>query len=486
MLGPSNKSSPRLSYSRSLSENGLLGGRACNSLCHMDRFTGVLGIVVLLFTCWRLSTERRRIDWRLVISGLLLQLVFALIILKTSTGKEFFAVMNDAVVKFLDFSQEGSSFVFGNLSQTNIPIGVPQPGQNPKFAELSQASELWARGGSYFAFGVLPTVIFFSLIMSVLYHLGIMQWIVWLMAWVMQKTLRTRGAETLSAAANIFLGQTEAPLMIKPYLPTMSNSELLAIMVGGMANVAGGVLAAYVGMLSPRFPDIAGHLMAASVMSAPASLLIAKMLMPLEQAHADLDEIKITSEKIDVNVLDAATRGVSEGVQLVLNIAGMLIGFIALVALVNYLWGLTCGTLTWLTHIDLTRVDSFQEILGFLFSPIAWLIGVPPQDCLEAGALLGEKTILNEFIAYGHMADYLNGRPLLAGIPVHELHDKTKVVLAYALCGFANISSIGILLGGMGSMAPNRRGDLAKLGIRALIGGTIATFMTASIAGVLL
>lgn len=452
----------------------------------MHRLIGILGLVTLLLICYVISTDRKRIDWRLVFSGLVLQFVFALIILKTNIGREFFSVMNDAVVKFLDFSQEGSSFVFGNLNSTNIPVGIPIAGQDPRFAEFGESAQYWARSGSYFAFGVLPTVIFFSLIMTVLYHLGIMQWVVWGMAWIMQKTLRTRGAETLSAAANIFLGQTEAPLVIKPYLNTMSKSELLAIMVGGMANVAGGVLAAYVGMLSNRFPDIAGHLMAGSVMSAPASLLLAKMLMPEQKEAEELEKITMSSEKIDVNVFDAAARGVSEGVQLALNIAGMLIGFIAMVALVNYLWSQGCHAVTWLSGLDLSAIDSFQELLGYLFFPFAWLMGVPTQDCLVAGALLGEKTVLNEFIAYGHMADYLNGHGILAGVAAHELHERTKIVLAYALCGFANISSIGILLGGMGSMAPQRRGDLAQLGIRALIGGTFATFMTATIAGILL
>jgi len=253
-----------------------------------------------------------------------------------------------------------------------------------------------------------------------------------------------------------------------------------------MANIAGGVLAAYVAMLSDKFPDIAGHLIAGSIMSAPASLVLAKILLPEEEVPETAGNVDANYVRIDTNVIDAATRGASEGLTLALNIAAQLVCAVALVALCNSMWGAICSWLTGITGYGLAHIDSFQELLGYAFAPIAWLLGIPSQDCLVAGKLLGEKTILNEFVAYAHMGDYLHGKPLMDGAPVQELTERTKIILSYALCGFANVGSIGVLVGGMGALMPTRRSDIARLGILALIGGTCSTFMTAIIAGLIL
>jgi CNT family concentrative nucleoside transporter len=322
--------------------------------------------------------------------------------------------------------------------------------------------------------------------MAILYHIGLMHRIVYWMALFMKKTLKTSGAESLSAAANIFVGQTEAPLLIRPYLEKMTRSEILAVMIGGMANIAGGVLAAYVSMLSDTFPDIAGHLIAGSIMSAPASLVLAKILLPEEEVPETAGNVDAQFVRIDANVIEAATRGASEGLTLALNIAAQLLCAIALVALGNAMWGGLCHWATSMTGYSLNHIDTFQELLGYVFAPVAWLLGIPSQDCLVAGKLLGEKTILNEFVAYAHMGDYLHGKPLMDGVPVQELTERTKIILSYALCGFANIGSIGVLVGGMGALMPSRRGDIARLGLLALVGGTCSTFMTAIIAGLIL
>ena len=374
----------------------------------------------------------------------------------------------------MTFSNEGSSFLFGGLTEQSVAVEGEKSGAG------------LVRIGATFAFSVLPSVVFFSALMAVGYHIGFMERVVYYMAKVMKVTLGTSGAESLSAAANIFVGQTEAPLLVRPYLEKMTKSELLAIMVGGMANIAGGVMAAYVSMLSGAFPGIAGHLMAASIMSAPASLVLAKMLLPETEEPETSGSMNMSAEKVDANVIDAATRGANEGLTLALNIGAMLIAGIGLVAMGNAIWGWLCHGITAVTSIDLSRVDTFQELLGYGFAPFAWLMGISSEDCVVAGKLLGEKTILNEFIAYVHMGDYLNGKPLMDGVPVHELSERTKIILSYALCGFANIGSIGILVGGTGALVPSRRADVAKLGVFALIGGTFSTFMTATIAGIIL
>ena len=451
----------------------------------MERFVACLGLIAILGMGYALSKARDRIDWRLVFWGTAIQFILAVLVLKTAPGRAVFSLANDGFGAVLHYSKEGASFVFGNLVNMNVPVGQTVPGGGANGAITSQAGT-WARTGALFAFSVLPTVIFFSSVMAVGYHIGLMHRVVYAMAWVMKKTLRTSGAESLSAAANIFVGQSEAPLLIRPYLGKMTNSEILAVMVGGMATIAGGVLAAYVGMLQERFPDIAGHLMAASIMSAPASLVLAKMLLPETSTPETSGSMDIPDEKLDANIIDAATRGASEGLTLAINIAAMLIAFISLMALVNGVWGAACRGLTSATGFDMSSFDTLQELMGFGFAPFAWLMGVPVQDCFIAGQFIGEKTILNEFIAYAHMGDYLNGKPLIEGVPVQELSERTKVILTYALCGFANFGSIGILVGGLGSLVPHRRADIARLGVQALIGGTLASFQTAAIAGMLM
>ncbi len=431
----------------------------------MERFIGLFGLAAIIGSCYLLSNNRRAIKWRVVVTGLLLQLVLAVLVLKTGIGRAFFDSIDSVFATIMKFSDEASTFLFGKLVTGTVA------GENI---------------GTVFAFKVLPSIIVYSAIMALLYHVGIMHRIVYGMPWLMKYVMGTSGAESLAAAANIFVGQTEAPLVIKPFLAKMTRSELLTIMVGGMANIAGGVMAAYVAMLSTKFPDIAGHLVAASIMSAPASLLIPKILIPETDETETGGSIELKYEPVDANLCDAVARGASEGLQLAFNVGAMLIAFLAVIALGNHLWGLGCSGVSQLTGWNLTGIDSVQEILGHCLSPVAYAIGIPWSDCTVAGQLLGEKIILNEFVAYAHMGDYLNGKQFVGDAPVHELTDRTKVILSYALCGFANIGSIGIIIGGMGGLVPSRRKDIAKLGVLALIGGSLATFMTAAIAGLLI
>lgn len=370
-------------------------------------------------------------DFKIVGYGIGLQLVFALFILKTPPGVIIFSFFNRIFTKMLDFTNAGAEFVFGGLLKE------------------------WS-----FAFSILPTIIFFSSFFAVLYYFGILQFFVKIFAWLINKVLKTSGAESLSAAANIFIGQTEAPLIVKPYIEKMTRSELMCLMTGGLATVAGGVLAAFVNM-----GISAGHLIAASVMSAPAAIVFAKIIVPeTEKAQtATLDGIKI--EITDQNALDAAAKGAGEGIYLAINVAAMLIAFIAFVAFFNHLFGYL-GT-------------SMEEILGFIFRPFAFLMGVSWEESASVGTLLGQKTVLNEFIAYDALSK-MNADPITA------LSQRSTVIATYALCGFANFGSIAILLGGIGTMAPSRRGELASLGIKALIGGTFACFLTANIAGILI
>jgi CNT family concentrative nucleoside transporter len=406
----------------------------------MERYVSAFGLFVMIGLAWLMSAHRWRVNWRLVATGLLLQFAFAWLTLKTKPGRETFDAIGMLFTKVLDFVDQGSVFVFGENFKS-----------------------------FYFAFKVLPTIIFFSSLMSVLYYLGVMQRVVQAMAWVMQRTMRTSGAESLSAAANIFVGQTEAPLVIRPYVARMTNSELMAIMVGGFATIAGGVLAAYVGMGID-----AGHLMTASIISAPAGLLIAKVLQPEVDQPETLGNTETTLPQTNSNVIEAAADGASEGLKLALNVAAMLIAFLGLIAMLDWMLG-SLGSFffgqTW----------SFKTLLGYLFAPLAWLIGVPNQDCVRVGELLGIRMAANEFIAYQQMADWATHPEL--GV---TLTRRSRTLLTYALCGFANFGSIGIQIGGIGALAPERRGDLARLGLRAMLGGTIACLMTACVAGVLL
>ncbi|HSK20747.1 MAG TPA: nucleoside transporter C-terminal domain-containing protein [Longimicrobiales bacterium] len=460
------------------------GGMSVRRIADIDtpihqRLVSVIGMITLLFIAWLLSVNRAMIPWRVVLWGLGLQIVFALLILKTPAGEAFFTWINTVIVSLLGFTEAGARFLFGNLVVNNVPVGVGEPGSGA----FTPTAGMVANTGAFFAFNVLPTIVFFSSLMTMLYYLGIMQAVVKGMAWVMMRTMKTSGAETLSAAGNIFLGQTEAPLLIKPYVAGMTMSELMAVMTGGFATVAGGVMAAFVGMLIFYFPDIAGHLMAASVMSAPAALVFAKIIWPETEEPVTRGTLKVEVEKIDSNVLDAAARGAGEGLHLAMNVGAMLLAFIALIALLNALIG-WIGGVTQLTDffqsigwLAATQPLSLDSILGWLLAPLAWLMGVPWADAPEVGSLIGIKTAVNEFVAYLQLSAMLSGDTALS--------PRSIVIATYALCGFANFSSIAIQIGGIGGIAPSRRSDLARIGLRAMIAGSLAAFMTATIAGIL-
>ena len=431
------------------------------------RLMGLVGIATMIGLAVLLSYDRKKIDWRLVGTGLALQALFGVIVLKTGPGKAVFNAIGRAITGLLGFQEQGARFVFGNLVQSNVPVGVPGP------AGLDTTAGFVANTGAFFAFNVLPTIIFFSALMSVLYYLGIMQVVVKGIAWVMQKTLRTSGAETLSAAGNIFLGQTEAPLLIKPFVKTFTSSELNTVMVGGFATVAGGVLAAFVGMLQGSFPNIAAHLLAASVMNAPAGLILSKIIRPEVGEPVTKGTLKMELERTESNVIDAAAGGAAQGVQLAINVAAMLMAFVALVALLNF-------GLQWfgssVLHLSGPPL-SLQYLLGQLLRPLTWVMGVPWEDSTYVGGLIGIKTSLNEFVAYAQFAGDLG-----SGI---SLAPRSAIITTYALLGFANFSSIAIQIGGIGGLAPERRGEIASLGLRAMIAGNLAAFMSASLAGML-
>lgn len=433
----------------------------------LARLRSLVGLFVLTLIAWLLSTDRKRIPWRVVLWGLSLQILFALFILKTPLGAGIFNTANRVVVALLGFTNDGARFVFGNLVTNVVPVGTGDIATGSFHEVAGQV----ANTGASFAFSVLPTIIFFCSLMTVLYHLGVMQAVVKGVAWVMQRTMHTSGAETLSAAGNIFVGQTEAPLLIKPFVEKMTKSELMAVMTGGFATVAGGVMAAYVGMLLAYFPDIAGHLLAASVMSAPAALVVAKLMVPEDGTPVTAGQLEIAIDRPDVNLIDAAARGASEGLMLALNVGAMLLAFVALIYMLN-------GLLGWSAALVGIHDFTLQKLLGWVLAPLAWLMGVTWHDAVSVGSLLGMKTVLNEFYAYLELASQL-GSGLI-------LEPRSIVITTYALCGFANFSSIAIQLGGIGGIAPSRRHDLSRLGLRAMIGGTIAAFMTATIAGMVM
>jgi CNT family concentrative nucleoside transporter len=431
-----------------------------------ERLVGILGIATMIGLAVLMSNNRRAINWRLVLTGLGLQAVFGIIVLKTGVGQAVFRGIGNAITGLLGFQEQGARFVFGNLVQSNVPVGLPGPG-----GQLDTSAGLLANTGAFFAFNVLPTIIFFSSLMAVLYYLGVMQLLVKGLAWGMQKTLGTSGAETLSASGNIFLGQTEAPLLVRPFIKNMTSSELNTVLVGGFATIAGGVLAAYVGMLSGWFPGIAAHLLAASVMNAPAGLILSKILVPETMVPVTQGTLRMEVEKTDGSVIEAAANGAGQGVQLAINVAAMLMAFVALVAMLNFLLGWGGG---------LVGVEglSLQGILGFILRPLAWVMGVPWQDTAYVGSLIGIKTTLNEFVAYAQFAGDLSAGQLL--------DPRSAVILTYALLGFANFSSIAIQIGGLGGMAPERKSEIAKLGLKAMIAGNLAAFMSASLAGMLI
>ena len=418
---------------------------------------GLFGLAVLIGIVWLFSNNRRAVDWKLVATGLVLQIAFAAVVLLVPGGREVFDWLSHGFVRILGFVAEGSNFIFGSLMDLE-------------------------KNGFIFAFQVLPTIIFFSALMGVLYHLGVMQAIVRGMAWAITKVMRVSGAETTSVCASVFIGQTEAPLTVRPYIPKMTESELITMMIGGMAHIAGGVLAAYVGMLGGGDPEqqafFAKHLLAASIMAAPATLVIAKILVPETGEPLTRGTVKMEVEKTTANVIDAAAAGAGDGLRLALNIGAMLLAFIALIALVD-------APLKWFGEVTglaaaLGQPTSLSTILGYLLAPIAWVIGTPWADATTVGALIGQKIVLNEFIAYSQLSSIINGQ-----VPGVALGPEATLIATYALCGFANFSSIAIQIGGIGGLAPERRQDLARFGLRAVLGGSVATFMTATIAGVL-
>ena len=405
----------------------------------MERLIGIAGILVLLCIALAMSNNRKAISWQLVTWGLGIQILFAIIILKTPVGVPFFGAIDIGIKNLLSFSDAGSDFLFKSFR-----YGVVEdPLMN-------------------FAFRILPTLIFFSSLIAVLYHLGIMQFIVKWIARVMQKSMGTSGSETLCVSGNIFVGQTEAPLLVRPFILKMTKSELMAVMVSGFATVAGGVMAMYVSILGD-IPGIAGHLLAASIMSAPAALVIAKIIYPETEASDTFGDLKIALDKKDDNIMEALSRGATNGMKLAANVAAMLVAFVAIIAMVNAILGL----------IDL----SLQQILGWIFSPLAWVMGVPWNEAGIIGSLMGEKLVLTELIAFGDLSELMT---------TNSISDRSAIIASYALCGFANFASVGIQLGGIGGIAPERRKDLAKLALKAMFGGALASWLTATIAGMLI
>lgn len=423
---------------------------------------GIMGIVFLLLIAFVLSTDRKNINWRLVSIGVGLQLVLALLVLKVPFVKSIFDVVSKGFVTVLNFTKEGSSFLFGNLVTDIDTMGF------------------------IFAFQILPTIVFFAALTSALYYMGIIQWIVYAFAWIMSKTMKLSGAESLAAAGNIFLGQTESPLLVRPYLEKMTKSEIMCLMTGGMATIAGGVLGAYVGYLGGESVQeqqvFASHLLAASIMSAPAAIVAAKMLVPESNPENIDSKLSISKDKIGANILDAISTGTRDGLKLAVNVGVMLLVFTAFMYMFNAM-SFQLGEWTNLNaKIYANTAGRFegltlQYILGMIFSPVAWMLGVDWSDAVMVGQLLGEKTILNEFFAYASLGK------LKAAELFH--HKKSIIIATYALCGFANFASIGIQIGGISALAQNQQSTLAKLGVRALVGGTIACFMTATIAGML-
>jgi CNT family concentrative nucleoside transporter len=435
----------------------------------MERLTGILGIGLIIGLAYVVSNNRRKINWRMVGTGFLIQLVFGFLVLK---GRDFgppfnflallFEALGKGIVNLLEFTVDGARFVFGNLALS--------PGNDGSL-------------GFFFFFQVLPTIIFFSSLMSVLYYLGVMQKIVQGMAWVMAKLMGTSGAESLSNTANIFVGQTEAPLMIRPFIKDMTRSELLTIMVGGMETIAGGVMAAYIQMLSDSFAQarhlplldaqvkFATQLLGASIMAAPAGLAISKILFPETETPVTKGTVKVSVEKNASNVIEAAAIGAADGLKLALNVAAMLLAFIALIAMFNSFlqW---CGGFAGYPELTL------QKVLGWVLAPLAFATGVPWEEATTVGSLIGTKVVLNEFVAYLEMADAIKTGALLS--------DRAITISTFALCGFANFSSIAIQIGGISPLAPERQKDIASLGLKAVLGGVLATLLTGTLAGMIL
>jgi len=425
----------------------------------MERFTGVIGIVLILGLAFLLSNNRKAINYRTVISGLLTQIVLALFILKTEIGASVFAWVGHNIERLLHLADQGGEFVFGGLMKPEL--------LKPIFGD--QYSFL-------FMFKIMPAIIFVAVLVNIAYHIGMMQIIVSFFARIVHALMRVSGSESLSNVASAFVGQVEAQIMIKPYLSSMTMSELLASMSGSMACIAGGVMAVYISMGIP-----APYLLAASIMAAPGALVIAKIVWPETEESATKGSVKLEVKKTHANLLDAISHGAGDGLKVSLNVIAMLIGFIALIALANLLLGkmgsgLYAIGLTDVFGFDLRNI-SLNTIFGGVFSIFAWTMGIPSQDILTAGGLMGTKMVINEFVAYSQLS------PMIAG---QTLHPKTIVIISFALCGFANFSSIAIQVGGIGELAPERRSDLARLGFRALICGTLASYLSATIAGIMM
>ena len=424
-------------------------------------FRGLLGITFLIFTTYLLSNNKKAINWKTASTGLLLQLVLAVGVLKISWVKMIFESAGKIFVKILDFTMEGTKFLFGDLvSADNF--------------------------GNVFIFSILPTVIFFAALTSILFYLGIIQKIVRVMAILLSKLLGVSGPESLSVAGNIFLGQTESPLMIKAYLEKMSKSEILLVMIGGMATVAGGVLAAYIGFLGGDDPELkvyyAKHLLTASVMAAPGAIVISKILYP--ETEKINSNVEVSQDKIGTNFLDAISIGTSEGLKLAANIAAMLLVFIAFIALVNYMLSGFGGMLNineWISEKTVYSELSLELILGYIFAPVMWLIGVAKEDITLMGQLLGIKLAASEFIGYIQLSDLKDATNI-----IHLNYQKSIIIATYMLCGFANFASIGIQIGGIGALEPKQRKNLSKFGFKALIGGTLASLLSATIAGMII
>jgi CNT family concentrative nucleoside transporter len=446
----------------------------------MNILRGAGGLLLILGVAFLLSDNKKRINWRLVISGMFLQFIFAILIIKGDSlrhffyplgwVKDFFNSLSYLFVLILNFTSEGAKFVFGSLAIS--------PGLEGSF-------------GMIFAFQVLPTIIFFASLMSILYYVGFMQRVVQGMAWIMAKVMGTSGAESLSVSANIFVGQTEAPLAIKPFIKGLTNSELLTIMIGGMATIAGGVMLAYIQILGGSYAQSLGiplreaqqlfatHLLGASVMAAPAALVIAKILSPEISEPETKGNVKVHIEKNASNIIEAAANGAGEGLTLALNVGAMLIAFIALIALINYVleWFGGAVGLNPILMETYGKPLNFQLIIGFVLQYLAYGIGVPWQDSLNFGSLIGTKVVLNEFVAYLDLGTMIQTKTILS--------EKAILMATYALCGFANFSSIAIQIGGLGPIAPSRKSDIARLGLRAVLGGSLATLTTATLAGIL-
>ena len=419
------------------------------------RFISLLGWLVMISIAWAISYNRKLFPWRTVIWGIGLQFTLAILILKTPWGAKLFELAGKVVQKLIQFSTDGTKFVFGPLADSNL-----------------MGKAFGVENNLVFAILVTGTVVIVAALSSLFYHWGILQKVVRAVAWVMRKAMGTSGSETLSAAANIFMGQTEAPLVIRPYIPRMTKSEIMTIMVCGMAHIAGGVAAVYAAMgMAAGYQNTAGHLLTASVLNCPAALLIAKIMLPETEKSETAGTSPATVPRTTANSIDAICRGAGDGFHLALNIIAMLIAFIAIIALANYVVGFPQ------THFGVKNPVTLQNIFGWVNAPFAFLMGVPTQDCLSVGQILGERIVLNEFVGYLHLT-----QPEIAT----TLDPRSFTIATYALCGFANFSSIAIQVGGIGSLAPERRSEMAKIGFRAMIGGLLVAYMTASLAGFLL